>query len=115
VEMSTPAASAWARMRSWISSLALMLNRLVPIQPMVTRGVTLAARMAHAQALERIVNGGRSLTASTESASPYGSTPGTAALTRVSSKKRNSRKRKTHPQGISGNPQRRAQQLRRRM
>jgi hypothetical protein len=30
----------------------------------------------------------------------------------VSSKKRNSRKRKTHPQGLSGNPQRRAQQLR---
>src|SRR5207253_3370218 len=44
--MSTPAASACARMRSWISSLALMLNRLVPMQPMVTLGVTRAARVA---------------------------------------------------------------------
>jgi hypothetical protein len=33
-------------------------------------------------------------------------------LTRVSSKKRNARKHKTHRQGVSGNPQRRAQQLR---
>jgi hypothetical protein len=37
---------------------------------------------------------------------------GTATLTRVSSKKRNSRKRKTHRQGLSGNPQRRTKQLR---
>jgi hypothetical protein len=37
---------------------------------------------------------------------------GTATLTRVSSKKRNSRKRKTHRQGLSGNPQRRTEQLR---
>ena len=43
--------------------------------------------------------------------SPCGSTPGTATLTGVSSKKRNSRKPKTHRQGLSGNPQRRAQQL----
>ncbi len=48
------------------------------------------------------VSGGRS---------PCGSAPGTATLTRVSSKKRNSGKRKTHRQGVSGNPQRRAQQL----
>src|SRR6266571_8625170 len=40
--MSTPAASAWARMRSWVSSLVLMLNRFVPMQSIVTRGVTLA-------------------------------------------------------------------------
>ena len=40
--------------------------------------------------------------------------PGTATLTGVSPKKRNSRKPKTHRQGLSGNPQRRAQQLRER-
>jgi hypothetical protein len=44
-------------------------------------------------------------------AAPCGSIPGTATLTRVSSKDRNSRKRKTHRQGVSGNPQRRAQQV----
>ena len=44
-------------------------------------------------------------------ASPCGSTPGTATLTGVSSKKRNSGKHKTHRQGLSGNPQRRAEQL----
>src|ERR1035438_9860188 len=44
-------------------------------------------------------------------AAPCGSTLGTATLTRVSSKDRNSRKRKTHRQGVSGNPQRRAQQM----
>jgi hypothetical protein len=38
--------------------------------------------------------------------------PGTATLTRVSSRKRNSRRRKAQRQGVSGNPQRRAQQLR---
>ena len=43
--------------------------------------------------------------------SPYGSAPGTATLTGVSSKKRNSRMPRTHRQGLSGNPQRRAQQL----
>jgi len=37
--------------------------------------------------------------------------PGIATLTAVSPKKRNSRKPKTHRQGLSGNPQRRAQQL----
>jgi hypothetical protein len=37
--------------------------------------------------------------------------PGTATLTGVSSRKRNSRERKTHRQGLSGNPQRRARQL----
>jgi len=36
---------------------------------------------------------------------------GAGTLTRVSSKKRGSRKRKTHRQGVSGNSQRRAQQL----
>src|SRR5450755_4775625 len=37
--------------------------------------------------------------------------PGIATLTAVSPKKRNSRKPKTHRQGLSGNPQLRAQQL----
>lgn len=37
--------------------------------------------------------------------------PGTATLTGKSSKKRSSRKPKTHRQGLSGNPQRRVQQL----
>ena len=37
-----------------------------------------------------------------------------ATLTGVSSKKRNSRKPKTHRQGLSGNPQRRAQELQKR-
>ena len=37
--------------------------------------------------------------------------PGTVTLTGVSSKKRNSGKPKAHRQGLSGNPQRRAQQL----
>lgn len=37
--------------------------------------------------------------------------PGTATLTRVPSRKRNSRGRKAQRQGVSGNPQRRAQQL----
>jgi len=37
--------------------------------------------------------------------------PGAGTLTRVSPRKRDSRKRKTHRQGVSGNPQRRAQQL----
>jgi hypothetical protein len=40
-----------------------------------------------------------------------GGTPGTATLTGVSYKKRNSRKPRTHRHGLSGNPQRRAQQL----
>ena len=39
------------------------------------------------------------------------STSGTATLTGVSSRKRNSPKPKTHRQGLSGNPQRRARQL----
>jgi hypothetical protein len=38
-------------------------------------------------------------------------TAGAATLPGVSPKKRKSRPRKTHPQGLSGNPQRRAQQL----
>src|ERR1700730_606359 len=41
-----------------------------------------------------------------------GAMPGIATLTGVSSKKRNSRKGKIHRQGVSGNPQRRAQQWR---
>src|ERR1017187_7468548 len=43
--------------------------------------------------------------------SPCGSTPGTATLTGVPPKKRTSGQPKTHRQGVSGNPQRRAQQL----
>ena len=43
--------------------------------------------------------------------SPGGNTPGTTTLTGVSSRKRASGKPRTHRQGLSGNPQRRSQQL----
>jgi hypothetical protein len=62
---------------------------------------------------KRLVKGG----ARSVSGRPRGARPGrhsqlgNATLTRVSSRKRNSRRRKAQRQGVSGNPQRRAQQL----